>query len=109
MERNNGPADNLRPICFEGVQKWLDGGLHQLLASAPFWGLKVDLTTQDATFQLDVSDDKSATDSSAIRLSNGYSASGYLKGGHIEIHKGCHNDIDDHDKDRKDNDHKDHN
>jgi len=35
---------------------------------------------------MEVSDDKSAADSFAIRLSNGYSASGKLKDGHIKIH-----------------------
>lgn len=54
---------------------------------------------------MDVSDDESATDSFAIRLSNGYSASGELKGGHIEIHKRCHIGKDDHDKNHEDEDH----
>jgi Ice-binding-like len=64
---------------------------------------------QDGTFQLDVTDDESSPASFAIRLSDGYSASGDLKGGHIEIHACCHNDNDDRgcsnqdkDKDRKD-------
>ena len=61
----------------------------------------------DGTYQLDVTDDESATDSFAIRLSNGYSASGRLKGGHIEIHKRCPNDKDDKDNKDKDEDHKD--
>jgi hypothetical protein len=42
---------------------------------------------QDGTFQLDVTDDESASSSFALRLSNGYSASGVLNRGHIEIHK----------------------
>jgi hypothetical protein len=63
----------------------------------------------DGTYQLDVTDDDSAsaTDSFAIRLSNGYSASGKLKGGHIEIHKRCPNGKDDKDNKDKDEDHKD--
>jgi hypothetical protein len=63
----------------------------------------------DGTYQLDVTDDDSAsaTDSFAIRLSNGYSASGKLKGGHIEILKRCPNDKDDKDNKDKDEDHKD--
>ena len=47
---------------------------------------------QDGTFQLDVTDDESAPASFTIRLSNGYSASGDLNGGHIEIHRCCSND-----------------
>jgi hypothetical protein len=57
---------------------------------------------------VDVSDNESATDSFAIRLSNGYSASGQLKRRHIEIHKRrCGNDRDDQDKNHKDEDRKD--
>lgn len=44
-----------------------------------------EINGHDGTFQLDVTDDESATDSFAIRLSNGYSASGKLTNGHIEI------------------------
>jgi len=53
-----------------------------------------EINGQDGTFQLDVSDNESAPDSFAIRLSTGYSASGEVKGGHIEIHKCCHHDGD---------------
>jgi Ice-binding-like len=69
----------------------------------------VQINGHDGTYQLDVTDDDSAsaTDSFAIRLSNGYSASGKLKGGHIEIHKRCPNDKDDKDNKDKDEDHKD--
>jgi Ice-binding-like len=59
---------------------------------------------QDGTFQLDVTDDESAPSSFAIRLSNGYSASGDLKGGHIEIHRCCHNDSGDGDRGCSDQD-----
>jgi hypothetical protein len=38
-----------------------------------------EINGHDGTYQLDVTDDDSATDSFAIRLSNGYSASGNLK------------------------------
>jgi len=55
---------------------------------------------RDGTFQLDVTVDDSASDSFAIRLSNGYSASGKLKDGHIKIHTRCPNGKDD--KDNKD-------
>ena len=62
---------------------------------------------QDGTFQLDVTDDESAPASFIILLSNGYSATGDLNGGHIEIHRCCHNDsgdggCSDRDKDNKD-------
>ena len=57
---------------------------------------------RDGTFQLDVTGDDPASDSFAIRLSNGYSASGKLKEGHIEIHTRCRNGKDD--KDKKDKD-----
>jgi len=66
-----------------------------------------EINGKDGTYQLDVSDDESATDSFAIRLSNGYSATGDLKDGHIEIHRRCQNDKGDHDRDRKDKDRKD--
>jgi hypothetical protein len=62
-----------------------------------------EINGHEGTYQLDVSDDESATDSFAIRLSNGYSASSHLKNGHIEIHKRCQNDKDDRDKNNKDN------
>jgi type VI secretion system secreted protein VgrG len=61
----------------------------------------------DGTFQLDVTGDDSAGDSFAIRLSNGYSASGKLKDGHIKIHTRCHNGKDDKDEKDKDEDHND--
>jgi hypothetical protein len=51
-----------------------------------------EINGHEVTYQLDVTDDDSSTDSFAIRLSNGYSASGRLKTGHIEIDKRCHND-----------------
>ena len=53
---------------------------------------------QDGTFQLDVTDDESPPASFTIRLSNGYSASGDLNGGHVEIHSCCHNNNDDRDQ-----------
>ena len=65
-----------------------------------------EINGQDGTFQLDVTDGEPAPSSFALRLSNGYSASGDLKGGHIEIHRCCHNNNGDSDggcyKDRKD-------
>jgi hypothetical protein len=64
-----------------------------------------EINGHDGTFQLDVTDDESASDSLAIRLSNGYSATGKLKKGHIEIRKHCPGDKDDKDdKDHKDKD-----
>jgi hypothetical protein len=66
-----------------------------------------EINGQDGTYQLDVSDDESASDSFAIRLSNGYSATGQLKGGHIKIHKRCQNDNaaqDENNKDKEDDD-----
>jgi hypothetical protein len=53
---------------------------------------------QAGTFQLDVTDDESAPASFTIRLSNGYSASGDVNGGRIEIHRCCHNNNDDRDQ-----------
>jgi hypothetical protein len=53
-----------------------------------------------------MTDDESATDRFAIRLSNGYSASGTLKSGRIEIHKRCSNDQDGKDDDENYNYHK---
>jgi len=64
-----------------------------------------EINGHDGTYQLDVTDDGSATVSFVIRLSNGYSASGKLKSGRIEIHKRCNNDKDDHDKNHEDEDH----
>ncbi len=64
-----------------------------------------EINGHDGTFQLDVTDDDSATDSFAIRLSNGYSASGKLKNGHIEIHRHCPGDKNDKDNEDKDEDH----
>jgi hypothetical protein len=47
------------------------------------------------TFHVVVTDDDSSgNDSFSIRLSNGYSASGNLIGGHIEIHGDCDSDDD---------------
>ena len=67
-----------------------------------------EINGHDGTYQLDVSDDESGTDTFAIRLSNGYSASGHLKSGHIEIHERCQNDKETQDKDHKNNeDHED--
>jgi len=59
---------------------------------------------QDGTFQLDVTDDESAPASFTLRLSNGYSASGDLKSGHIEIHRCCHNGNGDSDRGCSDQD-----
>jgi hypothetical protein len=59
-----------------------------------------EINGHDGTYQLDVTDDESATDSFAIRLSNGYSASGKLENGHIEIHVRCPGDKNDKDKDQ---------
>jgi hypothetical protein len=69
-----------------------------------------EINGHDGTYQLDVSDDESGTDTFAIRLSNGYSASGHLKNGHIEIHKRCPRDTDSEDENHKNEDrqHKDH-
>jgi hypothetical protein len=67
-----------------------------------------EINGHDGTFQLDVTDDDSATDSFAIILSNGYSASGKLTSGHIKIHRHCPGDKDDKndkDSDNKDEDH----
>lgn len=65
---------------------------------------------QDGTFQLDVTDDESSPSGFAIRLSNGYSASGDLNGGSIEIHRCCGNESDDRDWgcSDQDKDHKEH-
>ena len=51
-----------------------------------------EINDKDGTYQLDVSANESAPASFAIRLSTGYSASGVIKGGHIEIHRCCSND-----------------
>jgi hypothetical protein len=69
-----------------------------------------EINGHDGTYQLDVSDDESGTDTFAIRLSNGYSASGHLKSGHIEIHKHCPRDTDRADENHRNEDrqHKDH-
>ena len=64
-----------------------------------------EINGHDGTYQLDVSDDESGADTFAIRLSNGYSASGHLKSGHIEIDKRCQNDDDTQDQDHKNEDH----
>jgi Ice-binding-like len=50
-----------------------------------------EISGQDGTFQVDVTDDESGAPTFAIRLSTGYSASGELQGGDIEIHR-CHQD-----------------
>jgi hypothetical protein len=66
-----------------------------------------EINGHEGTFQLDVTDDESDTDSFAIRLSNGYSASGVIDGGDIEIETRCSGDKDDqehkgkHEKDHK--------
>jgi hypothetical protein len=44
MARNSGPTYNLRPVYFDGVQKWIDAGLRWLLAFASVWKLEVDST-----------------------------------------------------------------
>jgi hypothetical protein len=59
-----------------------------------------EINGQDGTYQLDVSDNESAPSTFAIRLSTGYSASGEIKGGHIEIHRCCSNDVDNEDADK---------
>jgi len=64
-----------------------------------------EINGHDGTYQLDVSDDESDTDAFAIRLSNGYSASGHLKSGYIEIDKRCQNDNEIQDKNHKNEDH----
>jgi hypothetical protein len=55
-----------------------------------------EINGKKGTYQLDVSDNESAPATFAIRLSTGYSASGEIKGGHIEIHRCC-SDNNDHD------------
>lgn len=47
-------------------------------------------------------------DTFSITLSTGYSASGTLNGGNIQLHKSCKDDHDHDDKDCNDRDHKDH-
>ncbi len=44
------------------------------------------------TYQVDVSDngEPGRNDTFALRLSNGYSASGFLQGGNIQLHRPCH-------------------
>lgn len=64
-----------------------------------------EINGHDGTYQLDVSDDESGPDTFAIRLSNGYSASGHLKSGRIEIHKRCENEKDTQDENNKNEDH----
>lgn len=59
------------------------------------------------SFQIDVTDNESGEDSFSIHLSNGYSASGNLKHGCIEIVTRCHKDDHDRDKDHKGKDHRD--
>jgi len=85
-----------------GVTAYLEKGPNsrRILGTAEING-------HDGTFQLDVTDDDSAADSFAIRLSNGYSASGKLTSGHIKIHSGCPNQKDDKDDKDKDDDHQD--
>jgi hypothetical protein len=53
-----------------------------------------EINGKKGTYQLDVSDDASAVATFAIRLSTGYSASGELKRGRIEIHQCCANNND---------------
>jgi hypothetical protein len=84
------------------ITAYLEKGLHSRRIQGT-----AEINGQDGTYQLDVSDDESASDSFAIRLSNGYSATGQLKGGHIEIHKRCRNDNgtpDENSKDKEDDD-----
>jgi len=66
-----------------------------------------EINGHDGTYQLDVSDDESSTDTFAIRLSNGYSAWGHLKSGHIEIRTRCQNDKDTQGGNHKNDDHED--
>ena len=54
-----------------------------------------EINGREGTYQLDVSDNESAPATFAIRFSTGYSASGEIKGGHIEIRKCCSNDNND--------------
>lgn len=58
-----------------------------------------EINGKDGTYQLDVSDNESAPATFAIRLSTGYSASGEIKRGHIEIHRCCPNNNDNEDGD----------
>jgi Ice-binding-like len=60
-----------------------------------------EINGQNGTYQLDVSDNESAPAMFAIRFSTGYSASGEIKGGHIEIHKCCSNGNNDNEDDGK--------
>ena len=53
-----------------------------------------EINGKKGTYQLDVSDNESAPATFAIRLSTGYSASGELKRGRIEIHLCCANNND---------------
>ena len=53
-----------------------------------------EINGQEGTYQLDVSDNESAPSTFSIRLSTGYSASGAIDGGHIEIHRCCSNNND---------------
>ena len=69
-----------------GVAAYLEMGPHSRRIQGT-----AEINGQDGTFQLDVTDDESGTSNFAIRLSTGYSASGELQGGHIEIHR-CHDD-----------------
>ena len=64
-----------------------------------------EINGQDGTYQLDVSDNGSGTHSCAIRLSTGYSASGEVKGGQIEIHRCYPSGKDDHGKGCDNDDH----
>ncbi len=59
-----------------------------------------EINGQNGTYQLDVSDSEATPATFAIRLSTGYSASGEIKGGHIEIHRCCSNDDDNFDGDK---------
>ena len=59
-----------------------------------------EINGHDGTYQLDVSDNESAPSTFAMRLSTGYSATGEIKGGHIEIHKCCSDNQDNNDGDK---------
>jgi hypothetical protein len=66
-----------------------------------------EINGHEGAFQLDVTEDESAADSFAIRLSNGYSSSAVVDGGDLEIDKSCPGDEDEQElKGKPDQDHK---
>ena len=92
-------ADDLR-MQSASVTAYLDRGANSRRIQGT-----AEINGKAGTFQVDVTDNESEAGGFAIKLSNGYSASGDLKGGHIEIHKRCHGD--DGDNDHKGDGHKD--